>query len=102
MGWHMDEIGAMVFISVASNVEELVGQIGKFMPKGLTNVQVLECAALFGHDDIVCRLHAGPARLTNGTGAQLIAKWVNGLANDPTIGPHVKGTRTHIVAFESH
>ncbi len=99
MAWHQNEIGAAVFITPNSNAQALVQQFAKYMPAGLQGVKVLECVALFGLDEIMCRVHADPIK-DGPSGHDRIALWVNGLATD--LKQFVKGTRTHIVAFEHH
>ncbi len=101
MTFHVNDIGATVFITPSSNAQDLVRLFATYMPAGLAGVDVLECVALFGHDDIVCRVHADPVP-DGPSGRERIALWVNGLANSPALKPFVRGTRTYIVAFEHH
>ncbi len=101
MAWHQNEIGAAVFIAPSSDVQLLVRQFATYMPAGLQGVRVLECVALFGQDEILCRVHADPVA-GGPSGHDRIALWVNGLAKDQNLKQYVRGTRTYIVAFEHH
>jgi len=98
MGWHQNEIGAMVFFSVGTDFQQLVKDLAAHKPN---DVEVKECVVLLGFDQIICRLHANPGQKA---GAERIAEWVNSVitSTDKKFAGHFTShPRTYVVGFEA-